>query len=534
MSIGETRLPKQGENKELGVPGETKLPQDAFQQEEVVQSIALSPGDSLAGSYIVNEPLGESGKQADVYLAKKDGRSRVIKLYHNGWRPSDKLQDFLVGFKHPNLAHIIEIGDYKGRHYEIYEYYSEGTLEQKKQYTPAFIQKVIVPSINEGLNALHNNGVVHCDIKPSNIFLSENGGSAVIGDYGISGYVGPQGKFIDKIRGTPEYAPRIISFFGSASMSPSYDYGSLGLVLCRLCTGYSLFEGMTIDEIAHAWERGITIPNQIDGRIRELIQGLLQEDEDIRWGYKQVKRWCEGEFMRSADRSLYKNKKVDEKPIRPLIFGRFNGETVSVSTLHQLALAIQNHWEHASRLLKRRELFDFLQQFDVALMKEAKELSVLRDSDVATFRLLYVVEKSDTIHYRGKNFGTLDNFLELLESADDSDVVAFVVSGMFTHYLRLSNADNVQIDALERIIQKDGLNNIATIRTLCYSLKAKKDLRIENQLIATLDDFVDAIAHKTTREISDLLESSDVIAWLYSIGFQQDILKMSALQEGVS
>ncbi|MCL2672275.1 MAG: protein kinase [Clostridiales bacterium] len=538
MNIDETRLPERDAFQAPGEPGETCLPQSALHREGAPQSAALSPGDSLAGSYIVNEPLGESGKQADVYLAKKDGRSCVIKLYHQGWRPTDQLQSFLTGFRHPNVAHVIENGDHRGRHYEIYEYYAEGTLEQKKQYTPAFIQKVIVPSMNEGLHALHKNGIVHCDIKPSNIFLGENSEKAVIGDCGISGYLGPEGKFIDKIRGTPEYAPRTKTFFGSASMAPAYDYGSLGLVLIRLCTGYSFFGGMSINEIAATWERGIAIPNQISGRLRELVQGLLLEEEDARWGYKEVKRWCENEFIRPADRSLYKKKKADEKPIRPLIFGRFDEVTVSVSTLHQLTLAIHKHWSHVPNLLKRRELSEFLLQFDedATFAKTAQELARLRDQDAATFQLLYMIEKVDRIHYRGRDFGSLDDFLALLESAaePDPDVVAFVKSGMFTYYLRLRDADSAQIEALERVIQKDGLNNIAAIKTLCYSLKKKKELQIANQTISTSEDFVDAIAHKTTGEISDLLENGEVIAWLYSIGFQKEILKMSALQEGVS
>lgn len=533
INIGETRLP--GKDNLAGIvdPGETRLPESNISSDNR-ENEALHPGDSLAGSYIVNTPLGESGKQSDVYLAKKAGHPCVIKLYHSGWHPSEKMQEFLSGHSHPNLARIIESGDYQGRHYEIYEYYFEGTLEQQKQCAPALIQKVIVPSINEGLNTLHENGIVHCDIKPSNLFLSNDGTRVVIGDYGISGYVGNEGKYIDKIRGTPEYAPRIISFFGSASMSPAYDYGSLGLVLCRLYTGHSLFGEMTIDEIARTWERGLVIPSQIDGRIRELIQGLLVEDETERWGFKQVKRWCEGEYMRSVDRNIYRKKKAEGKALRPLIFGRFDGQTFSVSTLHQLAVAIRKYWEHSARLLKRKELGDFLQQFSSDLAISARELAFLRDPDEAVFRLLYSVEKSDIIYFRGKDFGRLEDFLTRLNSSDDPDIIAFVTSGMFTYYLALCGADSAQIDALDRIIQKDGLNDLATIRTLCYSLKEQKDLTVEGNSVSTLNDFVDVIAKKTTAEISGLLESSDVIAWLYSMGFQQEIIKMSALQEGVS
>ena len=52
-----------------------------------------------------------------------------------------------------------------------------------------YIQNVIVPSINEGLHELHINGIVHCDIKPSNLFFSDDKDRIIIGDCGISGYI---------------------------------------------------------------------------------------------------------------------------------------------------------------------------------------------------------------------------------------------------------------------------------------------------------------------------------------------------------
>ena len=64
-----------------------------------------------------------------MYIAKKWGKSYVVKVYHNGWHPSNQMQSFLTTIRHPNIAHVIESGDYNGNYYEIYEYYSDGTLE---------------------------------------------------------------------------------------------------------------------------------------------------------------------------------------------------------------------------------------------------------------------------------------------------------------------------------------------------------------------------------------------------------------------
>lgn len=118
--------------------------------------------------------LAKQGKQADVYLAKKWGKNYVVKHYHGGWKPSGKIKDFLSNVRHPNIAHVLENGIYGERYYEIYEHYSNGTLEEAGALPINYIQNVIVPSINEGLHELHINGIVHCDIKPSNLFFSDS------------------------------------------------------------------------------------------------------------------------------------------------------------------------------------------------------------------------------------------------------------------------------------------------------------------------------------------------------------------------
>lgn len=121
-----------------------------------VDSIILGAGESISDSYIINSMLAKQGKQADVYLAKKWGKNYVVKHYHGGWKPSGKIKDFLSNVRHPNIAHVLENGIYGERYYEIYEHYSNGTLEEAGALPINYIQNVIVPSINEGL---HERGV---------------------------------------------------------------------------------------------------------------------------------------------------------------------------------------------------------------------------------------------------------------------------------------------------------------------------------------------------------------------------------------
>lgn len=490
------------------------------------QSVVLLAGESVADSYVINSLMDKQGKQSNVYLAKKWGKSYIIKIYHNGWHPSNQLQNFLTSVRHPNIAHVVECGDHGGYYYEIYEYYSEGTLEDAGALSSTHIQNVMVPSINEGLHELHRNGIVHCDIKPSNLYFTNGGNNVVIGDCGISGYTNSNGKLVDAVRGTPEYAPRVKALLWSAAMSPAYDYGSFGLVLCKAILGRSIFEGMSIEEISKAWERGLELPSQISGRLGILIKGLLNEDEEQRWEYFQVKRWCEGEYMRPVNRSIYARTKIANEN-KPLIFGRFDGKTVTVVTLHQLEQAIRNHWSQASNIIKRRELIDFLRQFDRPIADKVRELALYQDTDSAVYKLLlYIQDDPQRIYYCGKEHKSLADYIEQLSTGKDENAKRFLSSGLLIFYLRYNDYEKSQVDKLELLIRRNGCDDMASISTVCFALQGKKAIDIFGVSVESLDALIPVLSKCSVKEIDDLLRSDNLIAWLNRLGYEKEMRRM--------
>ena len=489
----------------------------------------LLAGESVADSYIINSLMVKQGKQSNVYLAKKWGKSYVTKIYHNGWHPSNQMQSFLTTVRHPNIAHVIECGEHRGYYYEIYEYYSEGTLDDVDALPIVHIQNVIVPSINEGLHELHRNGIVHCDIKPSNLFYADGENRVVIGDCGISGYTNANGKLIDAVRGTPEYAPRVKALLWSASMSPAYDYGSFGLVLCKAVLGHSLFAGMSIEEISKAWENGLELPSQISGRIGILIKGLLNEDEDKRWGYLQVKRWCEGEYMRPVNRSIYSRQKR-EIQTKPLIFGHFDGRTVSVSTMHQLATAIQQYWTQATRIVKRRELVEFIRQYDREIAEKVRERALYQDTDAAVYKLLlYIGDDPQRIVYCGKNYGTLAEYVEQLSSGKDEIAKRFLSSGLLVFYLRQNEYEKAQVDKLELLIKRNGCEDMSSVSTICFALQGKKSIDVFGMPVQSLEDLVPVLGKCSMREIDALLNNDRFIAWVNRLGYEKEMRRIKEI-----
>lgn len=519
---------------------ETQLPNDynnrAINSEETVipnnlnnggRGIVLLSGESIADSYVINSLMENQGKQSNVYLAKKWGKTYVVKMYKNGWRPSDKMKFFLTSVRHPNIARVIECGEHKGCYYEIYEYYSEGTLEEAGALSATHIKNVIVPSINEGLHELHQNGIIHCDIKPSNLFYADNASRVVIGDCGISGYANSKGKLVDALRGTPEYAPRVKSLLWSAAMSPAYDYGSFGLVLCRAVLGRSIFEGMTVEEIAEAWEDGLDLPSQISGHLGTLIKGLLNEDEDKRWDYVQVKRWCEGEYMRPVNRNIYARAKKDNQKT-PMIFGRFDDQIISVTTLHQLEQAIKNHWDQAYRIVKRRELVDFVRQFDESLVEKIRKLALYQDEDAAVYKLLmYISDDKQKIVYCGKKYDSLSEYVSHLSTGRDEVARKFLSTGLLIFYLRYNNYDQVQVDKLEQLIRRNRSDDLTSIYTICFALQGGKSIELFGNSVGSMNDLVPVLSKCSIRDIDTLLRNDRFIAWLNKLGYENEMKKMS-------
>ncbi len=523
-NIAETRLDSAG-------PGETVL--DRSTGDSASERIVLNPGQTIAGDFVIINQIS-GGVQASVYIARREAKQYAVKIYNRGYKPAEDFIKDLRGHNCPYVANLIDYGYEDDTYYEIYDYYSNGTLEEKGKCSLSFIKEVVVPSINEGLHFLHTfngKGIVHGDIKPGNIFISNDETRVIIGDFGISSYLDEKGRLIDEIRGTPEYAPRTVSFFGKTTKTPAYDYGSLGLVLIKLATGHSLFEGLDTATIAQMWEDGIEVPESIDSRLRRLISGLLEKDEQKRFGYEEVKKWCEGEFVRIIDYRIYTGEDFEEESTEPdpLIFGIFDDRIVTVSSLKELAAAISENWNHAKKQLKKRTFYEFIAQFDKDMEKDIREYSKLADEDQAVFYTLYRIRKNPNLIYKGVNYGGAKEFINSLNSEITPDMRAIISNGLFEFFLKINGYEPALIDQVHRIIQLDNNNPDFVPRVLYYLFNREKEYEINGKVITTIDELIEEIVNMELSEIEELTEDPRLLAWLYSVGFKDDVLKFFRL-----
>lgn len=123
-------------------------------------------------------------------------------------------------------------------------------------------------SLLKGLDFIHQRGYVHCDLKPQNIFLSENKESLLIADFGLSSF-NPDNILTTSFKGTKLYmAPEVINRTGYTKAADLY---SLGCVLYEMCTLKRYKKGDNEFNPIYELDR---MPREL----QEKIIGLLNKD----------------------------------------------------------------------------------------------------------------------------------------------------------------------------------------------------------------------------------------------------------------
>lgn len=256
--------------------------------------MTIVPGTTL-GRYQILEPLG-SGGMATVYKAYEPSLDRTValKVIRAGFAEDP---DFAARFRreaqavakleHPNIVHVYAFEETDGRLYLAMQYLEGGTLKDRiaqlspGERAPWPEAASIVSQVAEALSYAHEQGVVHRDMKPSNIMLTGSG-RAVVTDFGIAKIVGTAALTQTGVGiGTPEYmAPEQGA---GTKIDHRADIYALGVVAYELLTGRVPFTADTPFAVVAAHMRDpLPLPTTLNpaipgGAERALLKALAKD-----------------------------------------------------------------------------------------------------------------------------------------------------------------------------------------------------------------------------------------------------------------
>lgn len=253
------------------------------------------PGMHLADRYEILEKIG-SGGMADVYKAKDHKLNRLVAvkvLKQEFSTDATFVKKFRVeaqsaaGLSHPNIVNVYDVGEVEGIHFIVMELVQGITLKKYIEMKGKLDIKEalnISVQIASGLQAAHDNRIIHRDIKPQNIIMSRDG-KVKVTDFGIA-------KVADSTTVTTNAAGSV-HYISPEQARGGYsdaksDIYSLGITMYEMVTGRVPFDGETNVAVALLHIQGEMVPPRklepsIPRSFEKIILKCTQKKPDRRY-----------------------------------------------------------------------------------------------------------------------------------------------------------------------------------------------------------------------------------------------------------
>lgn len=269
----------------------------------------LEIGTFLGDRYEILELIG-SGGMADVYKAKchKLNRYVAIKVLKSEFSSDSSFvskfkaeAQAAAGLMHPNIVNVYDVGEERRMYYFVMELVEGITLKhyiEKKIRLTAKEAVSIAIQVSMGIEAAHNNGIIHRDIKPQNIIISKEG-KVKVADFGIA-KAATSNTVTSHAMGSVHYTSPEQARGGYSDAKS--DIYSIGITLFEMITGHVPFDGETTVAVAikHIQEEmpspRVYVPD-VPISVEQIINKCCQKNPDRR--YANV-----GQLIRDLKHSL--------------------------------------------------------------------------------------------------------------------------------------------------------------------------------------------------------------------------------------
>jgi serine/threonine protein kinase/basic membrane lipoprotein Med (substrate-binding protein (PBP1-ABC) superfamily) len=263
------------------------------------------------GSYQIISALGEGGMAA-VYKAYQPAMERYVALKilprHFASDPQfiarfQQEAKILAKLQHPHILPVHDFGEAEGYTYIVMPYVETGTLTDVLQGQPLSLSQIrsIISQVGAALDYAHARGLIHRDVKPSNILIDESG-NCLLTDFGLAKMVEGSAALTTSgaIMGTPAY------------MSPEQGLGqkldgrsdiySLGVILYEMASGRTPYSAETpmavvIKHISDPLPSPRTVNPALPEAVERVILKALAKQPQDRYA-------TAGEFVRALQAAI--------------------------------------------------------------------------------------------------------------------------------------------------------------------------------------------------------------------------------------
>ncbi|KPQ00004.1 MAG: serine/threonine protein kinase, bacterial [Rhodobacteraceae bacterium HLUCCA12] len=416
LNSGGSGSPQVGGTKKIQADAQVHHGTDVFGDEGALSVLSFEPGTFIADRYRI-EGGSSRGGNAELYhcIDTETQEEVAVKLYRSRLPAHPDAVERLRGLVHPNIVAVHDVGTWGGWAYEVMELCLGGSLAGCLPLTEEELRRIL-PALVRALEFVHAAGIVHRDVKPSNIlFRSLERDEPVLADFDISSLWEPADGSVRHTESAANWtidyaAPELID---QGQIGPKTDFYALGITIAHALAGHSPFKGKVSAQVGVAHVSGaIPLKDELSPEFRDLIHGLTDYAPENRWGGAQVRAWLAGEIVRDDE-------------CRP--WQRSSGRTVPYpgfpeAKMPQQLAAHLGSFDAETELYRTDDIARWIfDHFDAELARRIRALAeeFAQDRRLGLFKLQFLLDPTLPLLIGDQKVRSLSDLVRLLETEHD-------------------------------------------------------------------------------------------------------------------